>query len=443
MISERDAKALIDKALSYSKADEAEVTLSDGNTAHLRFARNSPSTSGRATNTVMNVRSTFGKKSGSATGNQLDDSSLAEVVRRSEELARLSPEDPEYMPPLGPQKYPNVRSYFENAAKSGPEFLANGAAECISQARANNLVAAGFIRTNVGMSALGNSRGLFGYHRDTGVYFSETVRTREADGSGWVSRASNRTEEINFRALSKIAVDKAVLSAKPRELPAGKYVTILEPSCVADLIQSLRFAMDARNADEGRSFFSKRGGGTMLGETLFPEHVTIYSDPTDQLAPGSPWSFGGLPQQRVDWIRNGVLTNLSYSRFWADKQGKAPIPPPSNIIMAGGKGSLEELIKSTRQGVLVTSLWYIRSVDPRNLLLTGLTRDGVFWIENGAIAYPVNNFRWNDSPVSMLRNIDAMTQTVRVPPRESGSSSIVVPALRLKEFNFSSVSEAV
>lgn len=443
MLTDQEAKRIIEKVLSYSKADEAEVSLGGGTTSHLRFARNTPSTSGTATNIVLSVRSTVGKKSGSASVNQLDDQSLRDVVQRSEELAQFSPEDPEFVPALGPKKYPNVKAYFESGAKISPEFLANGAAECIRQATEKKLIAAGFIRTGAGFSAIGNSKGLFGYHRATSVFFSETVRTAEADGSGWVTRGGDKPEDLNFKQLSKIAVDKAVMSAKPRELPPGKYVTIFEPSCVADLMQLIGFAMDARSADEGRSFFSKPGGGNRLGEKLFPDFVNIYSDPTDPQAPGSPWSAGGLPQRRVEWIKDGAVTNLSYSRYWAEKQGKEPVPQPSNMIVKGGSGSLEDLIKSTKQGVLVTSFWYIRPVDPRTLLLTGLTRDGLFWIENGKIAYPVMNFRWNDSPVSVLKNIDAMSKEMRIPPRESQSTNVVVPALRVKEFNFSSLSEAV
>ncbi len=443
MLTDQEAKRIIEKVLSYSKADEAEVSLGGGTTANLRFARNTPSTSGTSTNLSLSIRSAFGKRNGSASINQLDDRSLQDVLRRSEELAQFSPEDPEFMPALGPQKYPRVKAYFESGAKIGPEFLANGAAECIRQASEKNLIAAGFIRTNAGFSAIGNSKGLFGYHRATSVFFSETVRTAGGDGSGWVTRGGNNPEDLDFKQLSKIAVDKAVMSARPRELPPGKYVTILEPSCVADLMQSISFAMDARSADEGRSFFSKPGGGNRMGEKIFPDFVNIYSDPTDQQVPGSPWSGGGLPQRRVEWINDGVVANLSYSRFWAEKQGKDPVPPPSNIIVKGGSGSLEDLIKSTEQGLLVTSFWYIRPVDPRTLLLTGLTRDGVFWIENGKITYPVMNFRWNDSPVAVLKNIEAMSKEMRIPPRESQSTSIAVPALRLKEFNFSSLSEAV
>lgn len=443
MLNEKQTKQLIDKIISYSKADEVEVTIGGGAQSHLRFARNAPSTSGTAVNEVISIRSTFGKRSGVATVNQADEASVREAVARSEELARLAPEDPESMPALEPQKYPTVKAYDEATANKAADILATGAAECIKQAEAKKLIAAGFIRTSAGFSALGNSKGLFGYHKSTSLYFSETVRTQEGDGSGWVTRASHKASNVNFKELSRIAVEKAERSAKPRELAPGKYVTILEPSCVGDMIQGMAFSLDARNADEGRSFFSKAGGGNKLGEKIFPETVNIYSDPNDPQVPGAPWGAGGLPQKRVEWIKDGTVTNLAYNRYWAEKQGKEPLPFPSNIIMKGGTGTLEDLIKSTKQGVLVTSFWYIRSVDPRTLLLTGLTRDGVFWIEDGKIADPIMNFRWNDSPINVLKNIDAMSKAMRVPPRESQSGNIVVPALRLKEFNFTSLSEAV
>jgi predicted Zn-dependent protease len=163
----------------------------------------------------------------------------------------------------------------------------------------------------------------------------------------------------------------------------------------------------------------------------------------DPLVPASPWGEDGLPQGKRTWIDRGVVSNLIYDRFWAQKQGKQPVPGPSNTIMKGGSGTLDDLIASTKRGVLVTSFWYVRSLDPRTMLNTGLTRDGVFWIENGKISHPVNNFRWNDSPIAVLKNVDAMSTAVRVPARGGRSPSTLVPALRVKSFNFASVSDAV
>jgi predicted Zn-dependent protease len=194
--------------------------------------------------------------------------------------------------------------------------------------------------------------------------------------------------------------------------------------------------MDARNADEGRSFLSKKGGETKLGEKLFDERVNIYSDPMNEEIPGSPFSGDGRPQEKIYWIENGIVKNMTYSRFWADKKGVKATPPPNSFIMAGGTKSLADLIKGTDKGILVTRLWYIRAVDPQTLLYTGLTRDGTFYIENGKIKFPVKNFRFNESPVIMLNNLEEMGKPVRI-------TGNLVPPLKIRDFTFSSLSDAV
>ncbi|HTM21073.1 MAG TPA: metallopeptidase TldD-related protein, partial [Kofleriaceae bacterium] len=235
---------------------------------------------------------------------------------------------------------------------------------------------------------------------------------------------------------------KAVASAQPRALPPGKYPAILEPACVANLLQLMFFAMDRRSADEGRSFFSRPGGGNRIGERLFGDKVHIWSDPTDADVPGGPWGDDALPQERREWIQDGRVEALRTSRFWADKSGTAPVTGPANVLMAGGKGSVDDLIAATDRAVLVTSFWYIRLLDPRTISFTGLTRDGVFWVEKGKIQHPVTNFRWNESPIAVLKNIVAMSAPVLAPPRPDRTPHRV-PALLVKEFNFSSVSDAV
>jgi predicted Zn-dependent protease len=443
MITEYEARSLVERILKFAEADETEVSISSGTTAHLRFARNTPSTSGQSTNTVIAVRSTFGTRSGMAQINQLDDDALRNVVNRSEELARLAPEDPEFMPALGPQGYPKPNSWVEETAHVGTEGLAPGAEQCIRDAAARGLVAAGFLRVDANAQAIGNSSDLFGYHRSTIASLSETVRTNDGGGSGWVSRAANDLRTLDFKELSAIAVEKALRSVKPQRLEPGRYPTILEPSCVADMVRSLLFSMDARSADEGRSYFARKEGDTKVGEKTFSEIVHIFSDPLHPIVPGFPWGEDGLPQKRVEWITGGVVKTLHTSRYWAKKQNREAIPFPSNVLLTGGNGTLQDLISSTKRGILVTSLWYIRSVDPQTLLLTGLTRDGVFWIEDGEIAHPVMNFRWNESPAAVLQNIEAMSQSVRVPPRESRNETTLVPAVRVGTFNFSSLSDAI
>ncbi len=443
MLSKERVKKVIDTVVAASKADEVSVTVGADETTHLRFARNTPSTSGNYTNRSVSVRSTFGKRSGAVSVNQLDDATLADAVARSEAIAKLAPEDPETMPGLGPQSYVAVDAWEQDVVDSGAEQMARGVATCIKGAVDKGLVAAGFGTATAKVSAMGNSRGLFGYHRATSAHFSQTVRTADADGSGWAAHVGRSVGDIDFAESSAVAIDKAVRSAKPRPLEPGKYVTILEPACVANLVSMMMWSMDARSADEGRSYFSKPGGGNRLGEKLFGDAVNIHSDPQDSNVPGSPWGQDGLPQTRRDWIKDGTVANLAYSRYWAKKSGVDAVPRPSNMIMAGGTGTTADLIKDTVRGVLITSLWYIRGVDPRTMLYTGLTRDGVFLIENGEITAPLTNFRWNDSPIAVLKGIEAMSATARVSPRASRSSTVMVPALRVKEFELSSVSDAV
>jgi predicted Zn-dependent protease len=441
--SSDEAKKILEKILSMSKADEAEVSLGGGKNSHLRFAANAATTSGTVENLSISIRSTFGKRTGAYTVNQFDEKTLESAVRKSEEIARLAPEDPEFMPGLGPQTYEKVDAFDEETANVGPEFRANAAAVSIKSSEARNLISAGFVTDAAGFSAIANSKGLFGYHTSTRATYSCTARTKDGTGSGWVGRGYHKVAKVDAASFYLIAADKALRSANPRPLEPGVYEVVLEPSATADILSSFIFSLDARNADEGRSFFAKKGGGNKLGEKLFDEKVTLYTDPKDPEVPGTPYAFGGLPQKKTTWVENGLLKNLTYTRFWAEKQGKEPIPPPSNILMKGGEATIEDLIKSVKRGVLVSTLWYIRSLDPQTMLVTGLTRDGNFYIEKGEIKYPVNNFRWNESPAFIFSNVVGMTKSMRVMGKESGNANVSAPAMLVKEFHFSSVSDAV
>ncbi len=217
---------------------------------------------------------------------------------------------------------------------------------------------------------------------------------------------------------------------------------ILEPAAVAVLLENIFFGLDARTADEGRSFLSKPGGQTRLGEKMVDERVNIWSDPQNAELPTSPWNGDGRAHEKVSWIEKGVIKNLTWSRYWAEKKNVKAIPSPDAIIMEGGNKSLEELIKGTKKGVLVTRLWYIRSVDPQTLLLTGLTRDGTFYIENGEIKYPVKNFRFNESPIIMLNNLEELGRQERTVSVES-NINYLLPPLKVRDFTFSSLSDAV
>ncbi|GAB3253860.1 TldD/PmbA family protein [Larkinella harenae] len=447
ILTKEEAKKILDKVLGYSKADEMSVSLGGNRTGNIRYARNTVSTSGETENLSLAVTSVFGKRVGSATINEFDDASLEKTVRRAEEIARLAPENPEYVPMLGPQKYSDPVTYAESTAKINPEFRAQAAFDSIEPCSKKNLTAAGYMEDTTGFSAIANSKGLFGYNPYTSVDFSVTTRTADGTGSGYVSRDFNDVSKLNTKAATEIAMQKALASTNAKALEPGKYTVILEPTAASDLIGLMMNSLDARNAEEGRSFLSRKGGGTRLGEKFFDERITIYSDPANVEIPGAPFVGGGggrfgggavdgRPQEKTLWVENGIIKNMSYSRYWAQKAGVKAVPPASNFVMQGGTQSLADLIKSTQKGILVTRFWYIRAVDPQTLLYTGLTRDGTFLIENGQIKYPIKNFRFNESPIIMLNNVEAMGKPVR-------AGGVLIPPMKIRDFTFSSLSDAV
>lgn len=442
ILTKDQAQALLKKVLSYSKADECEVNLTGTDGGNVRYARNAVSTSGIVSQSQLVVQSAFGKKLGTATINEFDDASLEKVVRRSEELAQLAPENPEYVSVLGPQQYADSKSFVQSTASITPKQRSTLVEESLNVAKSSNAVAAGFLEDNNGYAAMANSKGLFAYNTSTNTNFSVTVRTQDGKGSGYATRGYNDINKLDTKTATQIATEKALKSATAKAIEPGKYTVILEPAAVAVLLENIFFNMDARQADEGRSFLSKPGGQTKLGEKMVDERVNIYSDPQNPELPTSPWAGDGRPQEKVSWIEKGVIKNFTWSRYWAEKKGVKAVPSPDAAIMEGGTKSLDELIRGTKKGVLVTRLWYIRSVDPQTLLLTGLTRDGTFYIENGEIKYPVKNFRFNESPIIMLNNLEELGRQERTVSVES-NLNYLLPPLKVRDFTFSSLSDAV
>jgi predicted Zn-dependent protease len=436
ILTKQDAEKILQKALTFSKADECELTLIGSEGGNIRYARNTVSTAGQSSNMSLAVSSTFGKKTGTTTINEFDDASLEKVVRRAEELAKLAPENPEYMPLMGPQTYAESLGYVNETAAVTPERRADDVLKSLTVAREAKLEAAGFLENTTSFQAMMNSKGLQAFNRDTDISFSVTLRNQQGTGSGYAVRSYNDAAKLDALALTRIAASKANGSAGARAIEPGKYTVILEPTAAADMLLNMFRGLDARNADEGRSFMSKKGGGTRLGEQLFDEKVTIYSDPLNTDLPSRTWDGDGLPVKRTVWVDKGKVSNLSYSRYWAQQKNVAPTPSSDRMIMEGGTASLEDLIKNTSKGILVTRFFYIRMVDPQTLLLTGLTRDGTFYIENGRIQYPVKNFRFNESPVIMLNNVEELGKAER-------QGNMIVPPMRIRDFTFSSLSDAV
>jgi predicted Zn-dependent protease len=443
VMSREQAQAIVEKVVKMSKADEISVNLNSGYQADVRFAANQMSTSGGVINGTLAVQSTIGKKHAAAVTNDLSDDSLLRTVQQSEALAKLSPDDPETMPALGPQTYLPVNGYFDSTANLTPTERARAALTALEPARkAGDLKAAGFIVVNSGANALGNGKGLFAYNRATNANYTLTVRTDDGTGSGWAGAEHPDWKQIDFPGLAAHAIDKARLSRNPVAIEPGRYTVILEPQAVGDLVQLMGGSLAARSADEGRSAFTKQGGGNKIGEKIVDSRVTLFSDPQEPQLLAQPYDGQGLPLARQVWVENGVLKQLFYSRFWAQKQGKTPTGGPTSIKMEGGTTSMDDMIKSTPRGILVTRLWYLRQVDPRTILYTGLTRDGTFLIENGKITKAIKNFRFNESPLFLLNNVEALGPSVRIGGTEQGGP-IVMPAIKAHDFNFTSLSDAV
>jgi len=442
ILNKDEAQALLKKVISFSKADECEANLTGSEGGNIRYARNSVSTAGDISQLTLAVTSYFGKKAGSATINEFDDVSLEKVVRRAEELAKLAPENPEYMPLLGPQTFKESKTFIQSTAAITADDRAAAVGKSIAVSKEAKLEAAGFIENETGFSAVHNSKGLFAYEMDTDVTFSVTTRNTEGTGSGYAARGFTDVKKLDTLSATKIAAQKANGSAAAKAIEPGKYTVILEPVAATYFLENLFRGFDARSADEGRSFMSKAGGGNRLGEKLMDDKVTIYSDPFNTELPSSTWSSDGQPLDKINWIEKGVVKNLSYSRFWAQKSNVNPVPFGSNVIMEGGDQSVEEMIKNTERGILVSRLWYIRMVDPQTLLLTGLTRDGTFYIENGQVKHPIKNFRFNESPVIALNNIEALGKQERSISVES-YRSYLIPPMKIRDFTFSSLSDAV
>jgi predicted Zn-dependent protease len=460
MLSQPEARRLIDRLIALvraTKGADALVTVRSSREGNTRFAVSEISTSGDVERLSIALTVQLGQRSATAVTNQQDDRTIDDLVGRTLRMARLAPENPEDLPPLGHQSYTPAKNAADPATvKLTPDVRAKAVGAALAAGQAGNVAMAGFVSHANHSLAIGTSAGLTAYHVWTSCGMSCTARTPDGTGSGWAGAGSNKMADLDASALAKIAVDKANASARPQRLEPGRYTVILEPAAVSSLLAFLTNSLDARRADEGRSFFSKH----KPGDKLFPETITLRSDPGDAGLASLPFDVEGFPLAPTRWIDKGVLTGLPYSRYWARKQGKQPTGRVGGAggfgggggggggggasvgwSLDGGTATRDELIKGVQRGVLITRFFYLRALDPQTVLATGLTRDGVYLIENGAISHPVNNFRFNESPVQMLERCDGLGATA-IPSGAEGPP-MRVPILRTHEFNLASTSEAV
>lgn len=440
-VSELASRAL-DVARDVAKRDgrpdaEVQVNVTRRAAANVRFARNEPTTNGASDEVTVTTWVGLGQRHASASMNQSDDDSLAELAKRALAMAKLAPNDPEKQPLVGPQTYARVPPSYDDAlAAMSPGDRAAVAGRAIKRGDEAKVQIAGFFERTADEIALRNSAGLSAAHRGTNAEYTVTARTPDGGGSGWGGRQAWRASELDDEVVAKTAIEKAMRSTGAKPLPPGKYTVILEPQAVAEILTFLVSQMDQRSADEGRSFFAGK-----LGQQLFPESVSLVSDEADPLTPAAPFDDDGIALQRVAWIDRGRVNSLYLSRFWAKKKGGQPTGAHSVFRLSGGTADgVDDLVRGTKRGLLVTRFWYNRMLEPQSITVTGLTRDGVFLVEDGKITRPVTNFRYNESPVAVLANVEAMT---RATTRAVLGGVWHVPALRTRDFTMASASAAV
>ncbi|MDP9269221.1 MAG: TldD/PmbA family protein [Acidobacteriota bacterium] len=469
MLNESKAQKIFEKVRKFVTADEVEVLIAGGKYALTRFANNTIHQNVAEENYICSIRTAFGGRTARATTNKFDDDSLRRAVADAEAISKVQHTDPEMLPLAeasaapkqgdasqnGPQS--EAQRYFEQTAKLTPEDRARGVHGIVEVAKKNDLTAAGIFSSADSAEAILNSKGLFAYHQQTSAEVSITMLG--GDSSGWQKFNSPDATQVKPLELAEVSARKAKKSAMPKEIAPGKYTVILEPAAVLDLVGFMFFDFGGQSVLDERSFLMNR-----IGKKLFGENITVHDDVRHPLQSGAPFDGEGVRRERVELIAKGVPKNLVYARATAEKMKKSPLAAkvgevrvtghgfplpnemgeaPMNIVFAGPAAgeakTVDEMVAGTERGVLVTRLWYIREVEPYEKMLTGMTRDGTFLIENGKLVAGLRNFRFNQSLIEMLLNVEAMSEPVRASGEES--FDMVVPAMKVRGFNFTEVTK--
>jgi predicted Zn-dependent protease len=451
MYSREDVKAITDKVMNMAKADAIEVDFSGGERSATRFANSNITANMVQFDRNVSVTIFFGSRSATASTREFDDASLKTMVEDARKRAQEARENPEALPLVeGPQDYAQVEAALPSGINFGPAERARMVKQSLDVCLKKGVIGSGYIPKVHQTTCTANSKGLFAYYQYAEASFILTCRTKDGGGSGWAgSTGIKDVSLIDAAALSEVAADKALKSQKPRATEPGRYTTILEPRANARFLSLMMGLFNARAAEGpvGNYFSAKQPGATKVGEKLFSDAFTLKSDIGNPVLRQTPIGTDGLAAKPVTWIEKGVLKNLSYDRAWARRQKKDPTAAGTNqsLVMEGSDTTVEQMIKTTKRGLLVTFFWYIRAVDPSTLLNTGMTRDGLFLIENGEITGPVQNFRWNMSPLVGYNNITAVGKAVPMHMGESydGGGTALVPPVRIEDFFMTSISPAV
>jgi predicted Zn-dependent protease len=464
MLTRDQAADIFDRLKKFSSADEVEVLFSGGRFALTRFANNIIHQNVEDENHVVSVRTAFGGRTARATTNKFDDESLRRVVQSSEALAQVQHPDPDLLPmpdtreaaggaDVSSTQAPS-RSFAQTAAIN-PQLRADAVKKIVEVAQKHRLTTAGIYSSAESVEGIFNSRGLSNWHTQTLAEVSITMLA--GDSSGWQKSNSPDVNNLDPLRMAEIAAKKTLDSARPAEIPAGKYTVILEPSAALDIVGFMFWDYSGMAILDQRSFLTGR-----IGSRLFGDNITIWDDVTHPLQTGSPFDGEGMRRLSLPLVENGVVKRVVYARATAERMKRSeqkdqvgPIEAtghgftlpnemgemPVNIVFAAPQNpqTLEQMIASTERGVLVTRLWYIREVDPYEKIVTGMTRDGTFLVEDGKVKQGIRNFRFNESLIHMLSNVEAMS----VPLRSCGEESfdMVVPAMKIRDFNFTEVTK--
>ena len=459
MLTRDKVADIYDRLRKFASADETELLISGGKSALTRFANNTITQNVSEDNYVLSLRVNLDGRTARATTNKFDDESLKRLVQSATKLAKVQERDPDLLPLADASSFdphgPTVARTFYETSSIGPKERAQAVGEMVDVAQKYKLTSAGIYATCELVEAVLNSRGLVAYHSQTSADVSVTMLA--ADSSGWQKANFPNARDLHPREVAEVAARKAIDSVRPQELPPGKYTVILEPAAVLDIVGFMFWDWGGQAILDERSFLNNR-----IGTQLFGENINITDDVYHPLQSGSPFDGEGVRRQRVPLVEEGVVKRLVFARGTAEKikrseyAGKVgpvaatghgfPIPNeigeiPMNIVLtsAGVTSTVDEMIASTERGILVTRLWYIREVEPYEKICTGMTRDGTFYIENGRLQNGLLNFRFNESLVHLLSNVEAMSPPVRASGEES--FDMVVPAMKVRDFNFTEVTK--
>ncbi|HEX3702561.1 MAG TPA: TldD/PmbA family protein [Vicinamibacterales bacterium] len=458
MFSRDEIKALTDRVLNMAGSDPVEVTFEGGERSGTRFANSTITANLVQYDQQLSINLRVGQKQGTAQTREFDDESLKAAIDEARDAAAKGRDNPN-LPPLvkGPQSYVKVDAVAPATAQFSPGDRAAWVKQSVDICEKKGVLGAGYIPKAYQASCLANSEGLFAYYQYAEVGFILTCRMPTGSGSGWSGiTGAKDLSQIDVAHLTEVAADKAVKSQKPRAIEPGRYTTILEPRPTARFLSTLMGAFNEGGGGFGGGGFNFGGlgrpfngpdGKPKIGQKVFSDTFTLKSDIGNAVLRQTPVLVDGQAAQPVTWVEKGVLKNVYYDPATAHREKVLPTPatPNMSLVLEGGSQSLEEMIKSTKRGLLVTFFWYIRPVDTVTLLNTGMTRDGLFLIENGEIAGPVQNFRWNMSPLVGFNNISAIGKPVPIHTGEAydGPGTALVPPVRIEDFYMTSVSPAV